>query len=85
MADTARSELKVALKSCGIEDYEEIDILDPSAPDDLRGWGSPTILINGVDAAGQRKGDNACCRIYGGERGVLTSAEIIRQLQSLRP
>jgi len=85
LADAARSELKLALQACGIEDYEEIDILDPSAPDDLRGWGSPTILINGIDVAGQRKGDNASCRIYAGERGVLTSAEIIKQLQASRP
>jgi len=85
LADAARSELKVALRACGVEDYEEIDILDPSAPDDLRGWGSPTILINGVDVAGQRKGDDASCRIYAGERGVLTSAEIIERLQALRP
>jgi len=85
LADAARSELKVALAACGIEDYEEIDILDPTAPDHLRGWGSPTILINGIDVAGQRKGDNASCRIYAGERGVPESAEIIKRLQGLRP
>ena len=85
LADAARSELKTALEACGIEHFEEIDILDPTAPDDLRGWGSPTILIDGLDVAGQRKGDDASCRIYAGERGVLESAEIIKRLRLLRP
>ena len=84
LADVARSELKIALKECGIENYEEIDILDPSASENLRGWGSPTILVNGVDVAGQRKGDDASCRFYGGDRRVLMAADIIKKIEAQR-
>ena len=75
LAAAARIELEAALANCGLEEYEEIDILGPSA-----GWtarrGTPTILLNGADITGRPKGDRVSCRIYPGSEGVPDRAEI---------
>jgi len=42
---------------------QEVDVTDPATPPDLRAWGSPTILINGVDVAGADPA-GSCCRLY---------------------
>ena len=70
LADPARENLKTALSSCGVSSYEDIDILDPTSPEDLRGWGSPTILVDGVDVTGHPKGDSVSCRVYNTPGGV---------------
>ena len=77
LAGMARQALEQALRECGIDDYEEIDILDPSVSDDLREWGSPTILINGADVSGQPKGDGVGCRIYAGADRVPSPMSIV--------
>jgi mercuric ion transport protein len=74
--------LEAALADCGINDYEEIDILDPKTPDELRGWGSPTILVDGVDITGQPKGDSVSCRVYSGPKGVPEKSEIIAGIKA---
>jgi mercuric ion transport protein len=43
--------------------FEEIDVTVPNTPDQLRGWGSPTILIDGRDVAGG-KPTGTSCRLY---------------------
>jgi mercuric ion transport protein len=45
---------------------EEIDIEDPAAPAWARGWGSPTILIDGNDVSGQQRSEGSACRLYAG-------------------
>jgi len=77
LADAARVELEAALADCGLEEYQEIDILGPETPDGLRGWGSPTILLDGADITGQPKGDSVSCRVYPGSKGVPDRAEIV--------
>ena len=43
----------------------EIDVTDPSTPEHLRNWGSPTILVDGTDVAfGSPSGPS--CRLYAG-------------------
>jgi hypothetical protein len=64
--------------------YEEIDILDPDTPDDLPGWGSPTILVNGVDVSGQPKGNNVSCRIYPGPSRVPSSTDIVASIRRVQ-
>lgn len=83
MADAARDRLEAALAECGLKDYEEIDILDPATPDDLRGWGSPTILVDGADLTGQTKGNSINCRVYAGPDGVPEESEIVARLKTL--
>ena len=69
--------MQAALVEYGIVEYEEIDILDPATPEELRGWGSPTILLDGADITGQPKGDDVGCRVYPGELKVPPRAEIL--------
>lgn len=73
-----------ALAQCGPIEYEEIDILDPTTADDMRGWGSPTILLNGSDITGQSKGDAVGCRVYPGDKKVPASAEILAAIERKR-
>lgn len=84
LAGTARQALEQALAECEIEDYEEVDILQPGVSNELREWGSPTILINGADVLGRPKGDGVGCRIYPGADRVPTSASIIDYIQEER-
>ena len=88
LADAARANLEKALADCGMSGYEEINILDPGTPDDLPAWGSPTILVNGVDVAGQPKGNSVSCRVYPGPDRVPDPASIvtsIKNAQALNP
>jgi len=70
--DAARRTLHQALRKLADAPLAaELDLTSPDTPPHLRLWGSPTILINGVDVAG---GDasGSCCRLYPGseDRGV---------------
>ena len=84
LAERARRALHRALAECAIEDYEEVDILHPSVPSELRKWGSPTILINGVDVSGRPEGDGVGCRIYPEADGVPSSTAIIARINEER-
>ena len=62
--ETARRTLQEALSSLeDVPPVAEIDVTDPSAPSELRSWGSPTILIDGADVAGGDPSES-CCRLY---------------------
>ncbi len=84
LAVTARQALEQALAQCEIEDYEEVDILRPDVSNELRKWGSPTILINGADVSGRPKGDGIGCRIYPGEARVPSPTTIIARINEER-
>lgn len=84
LADAARANLERALSDCRISSYRTIDILDPEAPEELRGWGSPTILVNGVDVGGQDKGSGVGCRIYRNAEKVPSAAEIAAKISRFR-
>lgn len=45
-------------------EIEDVDTAAPETPDNLRGWGSPTILIDGADVEGQSGSGNMSCRLY---------------------
>lgn len=70
------------MASLALNTYEDVDILDPETPDELRNWGSPTILINGRDVTGGTRGNNVGCRVYAGPSKVpdaQTIADCIRR------
>ena len=81
LAEPARENLTKALKTCGIETFEEIDILDSASPEHFRDWGSPTILINGQDITGHPKGGGVSCRVYDTPEGVPDVQSIVTVLQ----
>lgn len=82
--EPARRNLKKAFDSAGItEKWIEWDQKDKAAPDYVRKYGSPTILVNGTDIMG---GPGDCCapdscRIY---EGGAPSAEKIRAVLEKR-
>jgi hypothetical protein len=52
-ADAARQVLRSALRAAGrAENWTEWDLLSSETPDSVRGYASPSILVNGVDVAG---------------------------------
>ena len=64
--DAARSALReaLALEKLNVR-VEEIDVEASDAPDWARGWGSPTILVEGQDVMGQAQSSgSSCCRLY---------------------
>jgi hypothetical protein len=68
----ARLALREALTRVGgSRQVNELDVTDPRTPTHLSSWGSPTILIDGVDVAGDHPSE-PCCRLYPGSeaRGV---------------
>jgi hypothetical protein len=65
--EPARAALRAALVHEGLgADVEEIDVNAAGAPAWARGWGSPTILIDGEDVAGERGAGGSSCRLYAG-------------------
>jgi mercuric ion transport protein len=64
-AEAARERLRSVLASSGIgSPIEEVDTTGPDTPEPLRGWGSPTVLIDGKDVGGQEAPTGASCRLY---------------------
>lgn len=64
--DAARTALRDALAAEKLEvPVEEIEVEGPDVPEWARGWGSPTILVDGKDVAGQERSEGSpCCRLY---------------------
>ncbi len=63
--DAARAALRDALAAEELEaPVEEIDVEGSDAPEWARGWGSPTILVDGQDVMGQTRSGSSCCRLY---------------------
>jgi hypothetical protein len=82
----AREQLRLALEQTGLPaHWQEWEHNDPSSPDYTRRYGSPSILVNGVDVAGEPASDAASCRIYtntqGRNRGVPDAALIRTALE----
>jgi hypothetical protein len=62
---------------------EEIDVGAPAAPVWARGWGSPTILIDGQEVTGAERGTGSSCRVYAG--GAPAVDAIRARLVAARP
>lgn len=79
--DGARAQLRRALADAGFQpEWEEWDRDNPKAPDYVRRYGSPTVLVNGHDVAGEGTQAAAnCCRVYETDEGVrgVPSVELI--------
>lgn len=65
--DAARAAVRAALVEERLDvSVEEIDVEAPDTPAWARGWGSPTILVDGQDVAGQQPAASSACRLYAG-------------------
>ena len=66
-ADAARSNLRVALeRRAAAEGWREWELSSDETPEGLRGYGSPTVLVDGRDVAGDEGGAAAmACRAEG--------------------
>ncbi len=77
----ARTELEKALAECGLNRYENINVMAEQTAEELKSWGSPTILVNGRDVTGHESGDGVGCRVYGGDLGVPDTETIVEFLR----
>jgi len=74
-ATATRAALDRALAAAGIADrIEEVNTSSPETPESLRGWGSPTVLLNGEDVGGQSAPAGPSCRLYRDENGKVQGA-----------
>ena len=76
----ARANLMRAFSRAGISArWKEHQIGSADAPAHVRGFGSPTILVEGLDVGGLTAGAENCCRVYesGGAPGVEVIAEAL--------
>ncbi len=81
-ADDARANLREALEREGLPvRWREWERSAPATAESMRAFGSPTILINGRDAAGIEAAGSPSCRVYQARPGRLAAVppvEIIR-------
>lgn len=87
LADRQRAQLDAALAELPSADrpsVSAVDLMAEETPEDLRRWGSPTILIDGRDLVGSAPGAACSCRLYDGPEGVIGSAEILAALERVR-
>jgi mercuric ion transport protein len=77
---TARANLMRGFALAGLKPaWCEHRIGDPAAPVTVRGYGSPTILVDGRDVAGVLPTADACCRLYT-DKGRRTGAPPVEQI-----
>lgn len=64
-----------------VTQWQEWDSTDPEAPDYVRGFGSPTILINGQDVVPEEGHQEALsCRVYRGPQGKPSGAPSVETI-----
>lgn len=77
----ARAVLAEALAKAGLpRKWTEWDRQAPASPAYVRGYGSPTILVDGADVGGARAADAASCRVYAGDGAGLSGTPSVEQL-----
>jgi len=55
---------------------------DPASPEHVRGYGSPTILIDGDDIARAEEGVASCCRLYPQPDGTVRGVPSLEMITS---
>ena len=78
----SRQRLHRVLASLGVVGHiEEVDLTATQTPDHVRGWGSPTVLVDGEDIAERPAAAPGSCRLYTDADGKLRGSppeELIR-------
>ena len=81
--DRARATIRAALIDVGLSpDWTEWDRDDTRTPAEFRGFGSPTILVNGRDVSGAEdfRAEANSCRVYADEEGGLSGVPSMRDI-----
>ena len=80
--DAAPAVLRYAFAEIGVAPtWVEWDLNDRDSPGYVRGYGSPTILVNGQDVAGaEPQADANCCRLYSSDEGRLRGVPPVAQI-----
>lgn len=60
--------------------WSEWLIGDPAAPKHARGYGSPSVLVDGLDVSRAAAGAGASCRLYGAADGGLSRVPAVSQI-----
>jgi hypothetical protein len=79
----AREQLRRAFTAAGLAaSWTEHDVTSHEASARVRGYGSPTILVDGCDVAGAGPAEGASCRVYAGSevQGVPPLEAIVAAL-----
>ena len=81
----ARTNLLFAFARAGIKPtWSEHRIGDPDAPQRTRGFGSPTILVDGRDVAGEAPSAEVSCRLYEGTGHAPGAEQVLAALTGSR-
>jgi mercuric ion transport protein len=84
-AALARANLRKALEVIGwTQRWNEHVIGDARAPERVRGYGSPTILVDGTDVAGASHAGEASCRLYASRDGHVGAPAVAQIVAALR-
>ncbi len=80
--EEARTNVRRAFAQAGVDPkWREWRRDDPAAPDYVRRYGSPTVLVDGVDVADQPAGGEAnCCRVYARDDGGLSGVPAVEAI-----
>ena len=81
VADCRSNLIKAFAASARTPSWAEVDRSSGDTPLRLRCYGSPTILVNGSDVAGQEPGlDGASCRLYQSDDGRYVGVPSVEQI-----
>jgi hypothetical protein len=77
--EEARNHIRTALQRTGAgPSWHEWDTSQSTTPSDLRGYGSPTVLVDGKDVSGTPPGNGMRC-VIGGAPAVDLIVEALLQ------
>lgn len=82
--EAARAALERCLAALDLAPtFDSVDIGSPDVAPALAAWGSPTILVDGNDVAGEQSASaGRSCRIYPNGSGRPTDAQILAALRA---
>ena len=83
-AAETRANLLQAFAAAHLEaNWTEWERSSPSIPAYAAGFGSPTVLVEGLDAAGESPADHiSCCRLYASVEGRAAAKPALQRLKS---
>ena len=82
--ERARRSVRAAIALAGLPaTFEELDTTAATTPAPLARWGSPTVLVDGVDVGGAHEPTGATCRLYP-EGGAPTTSMVLAAIRARR-